>query len=1642
MASRSQGFFVGKVMGKLDFLHCFGAALIFSFIFCSLILAEPLVNTLPTGYQSVSGNIEFNQTANTLNVSTGANNSIANYQSFNVGQNATVNFNLPSSQSAILNRVTGGIGSEIFGSINSNGKVFLVNPSGILFGSTAQVNVGSLVTSTLNINNQDFLNKNYNFTQNGNTPAGIVNNGSLVAHDGSVVLLGGAIQNTGNIQASNGSIQMAVGKSATITMEDGVNVDIQINEALEDKVNGVQSAISNSGSLSANVIKAQASLNNAIYDQAINNSGLIEATGLINNGGVIELIGQSTDKTANVINTGNLIANNEAGKGGTIKVLGDNIGILSGKIEASGKTGGGEILMGGDYQGNNKSIYNAQNTFIGSQSQIKADAIENGNGGKIIIWADNATNFYGHLSVKGGLNGGNGGFAEISGKNTLISKGKYDLSASSPFGEFGTLLFDPLNIQIVGGSSDGSDQGNILSTQLQNNSGSNVLGAIFDTEEGDGTPNPFIIYESEIESTNAHIILRARNGITTSGTFGSGEVLLQNNRSLTMQTRNLAVDGNSGINLTGSTHGNSLLFRTQGNGSITLRTGASGIFSSAGINASNLQTASGSITLQTNGGNIDLNNNINAGSGVSLLNLTSVGGTINGANAGIIAGTIIISSGLGSVDLTNAANNINTLIPNSTGGNISYREADGQNFSLGTSVFAGFPSTLSGGGDLSLQVGGAGNITQTGNLTADILSLTLGSSGSSFLALPGNNINMLNASSTGSSLSYRELSNNSFTLNNINFTNGGDLSLYLVGTGTFNALSSINADELLVSIASGAVNISNANINTFRADSTSGLVTFNANPNQSFNLGASNLSGGADLTLNLSGSGVVNQTGALIADIFTINAGSSGNNIFTNAANNINTLIANSTGGNISYADSNNIILDSVNFGTGTLNLSALGTGNIIAPNLITGNVLNLTTVSGNATQDGNSTGIAINTNINNFAGNTTSGTIKVNNNGSLNLNTSAINTGSLLVSNSSGNITIDDNITATSGQLNFNGNQAGSLTLNTTNFGNIIQTSVSIFGGTLNLNFGNNDVNITNADFTTLTASSTGGSLNYLDTDGFTIGNFNLNTGDLMATAFAPNLTASNSFTESNMTLSGNLINLDSVNLTANGISNITQSAGSSLLANDLIVNINSGDASLLQTTNDINNITLTINSVGASFQLADLDNVNVISIIGESNIISGDTLGITANTDITGLSAFSTSGGNLLFRADNDFDGIGSINNGNLTGLSLSVVNGNITLQSAGLSLSNSITTTGSVNLTATDNSNISQSSSINAENINVIVGSGNADLTNINNNTVNFSANSSAGGNINYTDADSFNVTAANIGSGNLSLITNGAGNITQTGDLTGNTLSISTNSGNANLDNTDFINLSINSSSGNILYNDKDGIILNTSNLGSGQLTVNSFAGAGLTADNSVLENNTDILGNIQAANINLNVNSGNLNLNTSSLQANNNLIINVSNGNIIANTYTAFPQLSSPNLQITASGLIGGANSPLGINKLILSSISYINEVGGLGLFDYETLLGLMTDSSNNFLLYPLFTPHNAVLVGLNTFFATPITGINGLSFETERRIGNTLMNINTSEETYRFETYRFEEIKCGEMLGGAGLVINVSSMKRKSENAD
>jgi hypothetical protein len=81
---------------------------------------------------------------------------------------------------------------------------------------------------------------------------------------------------------------------------------------------------------------------------------------------------------------------------------------------------------------------------------INADALHNGDGGRVIVWADDTTGFYGNLSNRGGANSGNGGFTEISGKENLVFDGK--VNSSAPFGTNGTILFDPANIRVVAGT--------------------------------------------------------------------------------------------------------------------------------------------------------------------------------------------------------------------------------------------------------------------------------------------------------------------------------------------------------------------------------------------------------------------------------------------------------------------------------------------------------------------------------------------------------------------------------------------------------------------------------------------------------------------------------------------------------------------------------------------------------------------------------------------------------------------------------------------------------------------------------------------------------------------------------------------------------------------------------------------------------------------------------------------------------------------------------------------------------------------------------------------------------------------------------------------------------------------------------------
>jgi hypothetical protein len=143
-----------------------------------------------------------------------------------------------------------------------------------------------------------------------------------------------------------------------------------------------------------------------------------------------------------------VVGTSESAKGGQVQLLGERVGLFDqAKVDASGGAGGGEVLVGGDYQGKNREIPNALRTFVSKDSSLSADATTNGDGGRIIVWADDWTKFYGKAEVNGFFNGG---FIEISGKQFLDFEGA--VSALGAYGKIGTVLFDPVTLTIVAGA--------------------------------------------------------------------------------------------------------------------------------------------------------------------------------------------------------------------------------------------------------------------------------------------------------------------------------------------------------------------------------------------------------------------------------------------------------------------------------------------------------------------------------------------------------------------------------------------------------------------------------------------------------------------------------------------------------------------------------------------------------------------------------------------------------------------------------------------------------------------------------------------------------------------------------------------------------------------------------------------------------------------------------------------------------------------------------------------------------------------------------------------------------------------------------------------------------------------------------------
>src|SRR5574337_656815 len=413
----------------------------------------------PTGGVVVGGSGSILQGGNETVINQISQRLALNWETFNLKSNESVLFNQPGRSAVALNRILDQNPSQIFGKINSNGQVFLINTHGIIFGATAQMNVGGLLASTLDLTPNDFLAGHYNLNASG-VGAGIVNHGLIqAASGGSVALVGGSVLNDGLIFANYGKINLDGADHAVLDFDGNGLINIQITGELKQRLDQREAAVTNKGTLRAEdgTVVLQASATKDLFTNLVNNTGIVDASGISTDGGVVRLVGNG----GNVESSGSI--NVSGVHGGTVQLLSDrNVGV-TGTIDASGDLGGGSIQVGGGWQGG-EGLLRADNATIGAGAVLNADATQSGDGGSIVVWANQGNSIAGQFSARGGANGGNGGFVETSAEHQVSIADSTRVNTLAPHGHSGEWLIDPQDFTIA--ATGGDITGAALSTNL------------------------------------------------------------------------------------------------------------------------------------------------------------------------------------------------------------------------------------------------------------------------------------------------------------------------------------------------------------------------------------------------------------------------------------------------------------------------------------------------------------------------------------------------------------------------------------------------------------------------------------------------------------------------------------------------------------------------------------------------------------------------------------------------------------------------------------------------------------------------------------------------------------------------------------------------------------------------------------------------------------------------------------------------------------------------------------------------------------------------------------------------------------------------------------------------------------------------
>ncbi len=1087
-ASQS-GSVLGCVSDQFEgFKNGFWGALSSTFALVALVWAapawaQPAAHALPTGGQVVQGAVQFNQSAQQLNIQQSTDRAAVNWQSFDIGAAAKVNIQQPSAQSVLLNRVGGESPSQIFGQLQANGKVILVNPNGLVIGRDGSVSAAGFTGSTLNISDADFMAGQARFSRSGGVHGSVVNQGRIeLSRGGYVALLGASVSNEGAIVAPQGHVFLAAA--------DGVNIPAELPGP---GLLGVP--IGQSGRIRLELTPA--SINAAV---ANHKGGTI-----VTEGGQVYLQAAALNQAmATVLQSGSI--DTTGVQGGQVHVLAD----------------GGRIRVDGQIKANS--------TGTDDKGQPKA-------GGDIFIGRDRDTNVLAAVGdVRGATLESKGGFVETSGdhlktdgitvktKDWLLDPSDITISNSADSNVTGT---SPADITPNGGAGTSSIV-NVGTIQTAINAGTSVTIKTTNASNPSGAGNITITDALSLNNTGAQdatLSLVADNGIIQNGAItatGTKLVHISMTADGNFQGNSAASASSQGITLNAGITSNGNITLTGNNQS----SAAAGAGAGVHINGQTLNAGSSDVTVT---GTATNSNGIYTNSATTIRgrNIT-LNGTANTTTAASVArGIYLFRDGTTTIASTNNLAITGSISGAGTGNGVFI---NGLNVGSAVLMTAGGTATIKG-----IQTGNANNTSSTlslagfrVNATGDVTLQAEAASSNSLAIYMNREAGSLNGYDDGWRMQVRSSGGNVLIQSNQGAVLGQDINGGVTISGRNVTLDNTGAGMTLNGVANangGSINATTGFITLGSGTSTYSAAVSNGWAGSWVPLGVSlngqnstaNLTATSNLTIGGSSSaaqGVVVATSITVGGNIQLASRTSAANTAglttsqaltaaghigltgesTNASPGVglnigSTVSTTGNGSTTTFTSSTGAVS-----GAGNITTAASNTGAITVNSATAGILSGVISGGGSLVKQGAGT-ISL-TGTNTFTGTTTisAGTLQLGNGGttgSLGTNTGEITNNGTLAYNRSNNLTVSNTISGTGALM-----QAGTgTTILTAN--NSYSGTTTVSGGTLQVGNGGTTGTLGTGGAVTLSNNAV---LSYVRSADTTIANNIAGTGSVSA--------------------------------------------------------------------------------------------------------------------------------------------------------------------------------------------------------------------------------------------------------------------------------------------------------------------------------------------------------------------------------------------------------------------------------------------------------------------------------------------------------------------------------------------------------------